>query len=85
VVDEDRVIHGRLTDDILAEAEADQRIEEVMELGPATIRPWASPASALDRMDDSGIASILVTTEFGELLGWLYRSDLEARVETEPN
>ena len=85
VVDEDRVVHGLLTEEAIASSAAGRRVTEVMELGPSTIRPRSSLENALEHIDDAGGDSILVTTEFGELLGLLYRADVEPHVDTAPD
>lgn len=82
MVDEDRVVHGLLTEEALASSAAGSRVADVMELGPSTIRPRSSLEDALERIDGAGADSTLVTTEFGELLGLLYRADVEPHVDT---
>lgn len=77
VVDRNQVVHGTLSAEQLASSSADAAVETVMELGPTTIRPSRSIESALDRINDLGRDHVVVTTEFGELWGILYRSDIE--------
>lgn len=81
VLDERNVLHGAISSRAIAESPGDLTVEAVMELGPTTIRPSRSIESALDRMDDLGTDHILVTTEFGELVGILYRTDVEPEDE----
>jgi len=75
VVDERRVVHGLLSGEAIANATESSPVESVMTVGPTTIRPSRSRESALELMDDLETDSLLVTTEFGELLGVLYRND----------
>ena len=75
VVDERQVVHGLLPGEAVANAPESSTVESVMTLGPTTIRPSRSRESALDLMDDLETDSLLVTTEFGELFGVLYRDD----------
>lgn len=77
VVDDRHVVHGVISPRAIPRAPNGSRVDAVMELGPTTIRPSRSMESALDRMDDLGADHVLVTTEFGELVGVLYRSDIE--------
>ena len=57
-------------------------VEHLMELGPRTLRPTASMKTALERLDGADSDFVLITTPLGELLGILYRADLEARVDS---
>jgi CBS domain-containing protein len=83
VVDGRRVVHGLLAGEAIANAAASSPVETVMTVGPTTIRPSRSRESALDLMDDLETNSLLVTTEFGELLGVLYRNDALSGLATE--
>lgn len=81
VTDEHDVVHGLITTSDIAAVAADDRVEDVMRLGPTTIRPSQSIESALKRMNELEVVSVLVTTDFGELLGVLFREDAQSHVE----
>ena len=83
VVDERQVVHGLLSGEAVANSPESSPVESVMTVGPTTIRPSRSRESALELMDDLETDSLLVTTEFGELLGVLYRSDALSRLASE--
>ncbi|HUG32788.1 MAG TPA: CBS domain-containing protein [Acidimicrobiia bacterium] len=81
VVDEDRVVHGLLRDETVSSAEGSMEVEHLMELGPTTLRPTAPIETALERMESADSDSVLITTPLGELLGILFRADLETQVD----
>jgi predicted transcriptional regulator len=76
VVNEERIVAGVLRGDALAKAE-DARVEDVMELGPRTIRPSTPVEELLRKRSSQGVKSWIVTTAHGELLGVLTRTDAE--------
>jgi CBS domain-containing protein len=78
VTDTDGVVHGLLTLSDIADGPESARAEETMQLGPTTIRPNRSIESAMRLMDDDETDFLLVTTEFGELLGILCREDAQS-------
>jgi hypothetical protein len=51
-------------------------VEEVMSLGPRTIRPSARKGAIEQRMRDQNLAHLLVTRPDGTLVGVLRRQDL---------
>lgn len=55
-------------------------VEEVMELGPTTIRPVEPAEALLGRMTKRNVPAILVTTTRGKLIGIARRADLERLV-----
>ena len=55
-------------------------VEEMMEPGPTTIRADTMLDAILKRLKVRNVESILVTTSDGRLVGTLYRSDVEARL-----
>ncbi|MGA7273021.1 MAG: CBS domain-containing protein [Acidimicrobiia bacterium] len=75
VVNEANIVEGRIGRLALTDARDDDPIEELMELGPTTVRPDASIESVARRLVDSHADSILVTTDLGELLGVLTSED----------
>ncbi len=80
VVNDDRVVLGRLRGKVW-ENDANATVEDVMQLGPATIRPDPFLQELIERLQRRKIGSILVTSygshEGGRLLGVLYREDVE--------
>jgi len=76
VLADDRIVVGRLRTREL-EADARQRVENVMETGPSTIRPDTPLADILRRMTDRNLASVVVTKPTGELIGVLRRMSPE--------
>src|SRR5713226_1291939 len=53
------------------------RVEEFMQLGPATVRPREELRGLVERMKSAGVKTILVTSEKGRLLGMVNRDDGE--------
>jgi CBS domain-containing protein len=80
VVNDDRVVLGRLRGKVW-ENDPNATVEDVMQLGPATIRPDPFLHEIVERLQRRKIGSILVTSygshEGGRLLGVLYREDVE--------
>ncbi len=80
VVNDDGVVLGRLRGKAW-ENDANATVEDVMQLGPATIRPDPFLHELIERLQRRKIGSILVTSygshEGGRLLGVLYREDVE--------
>ncbi len=70
VVNERKIVQGRLRLDRIDAASPDAA-ETVMEPGPATVRADADLAATTERMQQRGVASLLITTPDGELLGAL--------------
>ncbi len=73
------VILGRVRADRL-DGDAQEPVEEVMELGPTTARADTMLEAILERLNARNVDSILVATSDGRLVGTLYRSDAEARL-----
>ena len=76
VVNDDRIVLGRLRGDALR-GDPGATVETVMESGPTTIRPDEPLEAIRQRMRDQRVASILVATSDGRLVGILYRDDAE--------
>jgi predicted transcriptional regulator len=81
VIDDDNVVHGLLAKGDIPNGADSHVVQDVMRLGPVTIRPSRSLESAVSRMDQLDTDSVLVTTECGELLGVLYREDAQNHLE----
>ena len=77
VVNEERVVLGLLTADLL-DGHPQSTAAEVMASAPRTYRLSASLEKALDYMRRNQVDSVLVTTTDGQLFGVLKREDLEA-------
>jgi predicted transcriptional regulator len=76
VVDERRVVLGRLGHSALARDE-DVSAEEAMTRGPSTVRPSYGLDQAVKRMQDQSLSSLPVTRSDGVVLGLLLRDDAE--------
>ncbi len=76
VVNDDRIVLGRLRGDALR-GDPGATVESVMESGPTTTRPDEPLEAITERLKDARVASILVTTSGGRLVGILYRDDAE--------
>ena len=73
------VILGRVRADRL-HGDAQEAVEEVMELGPTTTRADTMLEAILERLSARNVDNILVATSDGRLVGTLYRSDTETRL-----
>jgi hypothetical protein len=77
VVNEERVVLGRVRGRGLT-APDQTPVEEVMDPGPRTIRPSVAAAALPEWMRQRRIATVIVTTSDGRLVGLIRRDDLEA-------
>ena len=80
VVNEERVVAGVLRANVLTKDPV-SRVDDVMELGPRTIRPSQPVEKLLAKRSSQGVKSWIVTTAHGELLGVVARRDLELALE----
>ncbi len=80
VVNDDRIVLGRLRGDALG-GDPEATVESVMESGPTTTRPDDPLEAITERLQSARVASILVTTSDGRLVGILYRRDAEQRLK----
>jgi predicted transcriptional regulator len=76
VLGEEEIVVGLLRGDALAKDPSAQA-EDVMELGPRTIRPSTPIEKLLRKPSSDGVKSWIVTTAHGALLGVLTRDDAE--------
>jgi CBS domain-containing protein len=60
------------------------RVEEFMQLGPATVRPREELRGLVERMRRAGVKTILVTSEKGRLLGIVHRDEGERFIRDRP-
>lgn len=81
VVNPNNVVEGRIHPTDLTDVDGEILVEEVMELGPTSIRPDTGLESIVKRMRKARVASILVNSGSGELLGVLYREDAERHLD----
>jgi predicted transcriptional regulator len=77
VVNEERIVLGRVRRSAIERAEPTVSVESVMEPGPSTIRPSARAADLVERLAKGGLRTTIVTTPEGRLLGVFHRADAE--------
>ena len=70
------VVLGRVTKKALG-GDPDTPVEAIMEAGPTTVRTNEPIEPLLQRMVSRNVESLLVTTSDGQLVGSLYRADVE--------
>ena len=80
VTNEERIVAGVLRGDALAK-DPQASVEDVMELGPRTIRPSQPIDELLRKRSSDGVKSWIVTTAHGEFLGVLTRTDAEQALD----
>ena len=80
VTTEAGIVLGRLRGKVL-EGNPSSQIDDVMELGPTTVRTNEMLESVVERLHARNVDSILVTTSDGHLVGTLYLSDAERILE----
>ena len=80
VYGEESAVLGLLRGDALLKHE-DAKAEDVMELGPKTIRPSEPLAELLEARESVGVKHFLVATPHGAFMGVLVREEAERTVE----
>jgi len=75
VVDEGRIVLGRVSASDLEAANGTEQMGEIMRLGPTTIRPDELVNAVTDRMAAKSVRSVLVTRPTGELIGQFVLSE----------
>jgi predicted transcriptional regulator len=83
VVADDGTLLGRLRKAVL-EADPSARAEQVMEVGPSTIRADRPLAELAERLRRRELRTAVVTTPEGRLLGVVQRADMEAQLAGQP-
>ena len=83
VVNEQRILLGRVFPKDLGEADRGTPVEEAMRPGPVTYRPDFLADQLLEVMEQHDFETALVTTSEGVLVGAVRREDLK-RVVTRP-
>lgn len=76
VVNDEHVVLGRVRGEAWHQP-VETLVEQMMEPGPTTIRPDTELAEIAARMRKQGVATIIVTTTGGHLIGILNRADAE--------
>lgn len=71
VINDHRIVLGRFRRDGL-DTNDDSGVEDVMEPGPATVRADADLIETIERMQQRGVKSLIVSTPDGVLLGELH-------------
>ena len=79
VVNNYHVVLGRLRGGAL-EGNPDAAVEDVMQLGPSTVRPDTPLETVVKTLRDSNANSTLVTDPAGRLMGVLYLEDAERKL-----
>ena len=79
VVSDAGVVLGRAGRERL-EAPPETPVEDVMQPGPATMRPYVDMEEALGRLENNHLDHGLVTTPDGKLVGVILRADVEQRL-----
>ncbi len=77
VLNDRGIVMGRTRRNVLEGADANKLVEELMEPGPTTVRPDEWLAAVIERMQRRGVASLVVATNEGTLIGILSRDDGE--------
>jgi rhodanese-related sulfurtransferase len=72
----ERVVLGRVRRSALQHVADDQRVKDLMEPGPSTIRPDAAPSDVAAQLDRADAQTAILTTPEGRLLGVVRREDL---------
>ena len=81
VVNEQRIVLGRLRKSAIEGAEPSSRVENLMEPGPSTVRPNTPARELIDRLAGKGLTSAIVTTPAGRLYGVFSRSQAQRRLD----
>jgi len=81
VVNQQRIVLGRVRGSALQDADGSATAESVMEAGPGTVRPSVPAEELLERLVQRDLTSAVVTTPAGRLLGVFSRKEAERRVQ----
>lgn len=77
VVNDQRIVLGRVRKSTLCDADPSATAEAIMESGPSTVRPNQSAETLRQRLASGSLATAIVTTPTGALLGVFHRHDVE--------
>lgn len=78
VLNEQGIIMGRTRRGAVEASSGGAVVEEIMELGPTTVRPDEPLEALVERMRRRGVRNIVVATLDGRLVGVLYRDEAES-------
>lgn len=78
VLNEHGIVMGRTRRNALLSPGPSSAVDDIMEIGPSTVRPDEPLQELVDRMSQRGVRSTIVTTLEGKLIGVLYREEAEA-------
>jgi CBS domain len=84
VVNEHRIVLGRVRPSALDGADSGAAAESVMEAGPSTVRPNTPVRELVDRLAKRDLTTTIVTTPEGRLIGVFHRADAERRLAELP-
>lgn len=73
------VVLARIRRSRLEDAPGDASVQELMEVGPSTLRPHLGIDELQGRFERSGASTAIITTPEGELIGVVRAADLEIR------
>jgi CBS-domain-containing membrane protein len=77
VVNEHRIVLGRVRRSAMKGANPSGSAEGVMEAGPSTVRPNTRAAELVERLAKSELRTAIVTSPEGRLLGVFHRAEAE--------
>ena len=77
VLNDDGVVMGRTRKSALQAASSAASVDDVMEIGPTTVRPDERLDAVVERMRRRGVRSLVVATHQGKLIGLLERETAE--------
>jgi CBS domain-containing protein len=80
VLNDRRIVLGRVRRSAIAGAEANVAVDGVMEPGPSTVRFDTPARDLVERLEEKELRTAIVTTPSGCLVGVFHRTDAERRL-----
>jgi CBS-domain-containing membrane protein len=80
VLNDRRIVLGRVRRSSIADADADVPVESVMEPGPSTVRFDTPARDLVERLAEKELKTAIVSTPGGCLVGVFHRTDVERRL-----
>ena len=80
VVDDRHIVLGRIPGRAL-DGDPKALVEDVMQLGPSTIRPDVDLETVVDTLREGNVKSTLVTDQEGRLIGTVYLEDAQRKLD----
>lgn len=77
MLNEQRIVLGRVRKSALNDADENASAESVMEAGPSTVRPNTPARELVERLETRGLKTAIVTTPDGCLVGVFHRTDAQ--------